>query len=244
MPADDAQFHLVAESIPRITLRNRRCRRSDRVPRRRGPSRCRLRTISPSAAGQLASRGGGGPSALKSSCNSTCSAFSRATSSCCSGAERIEHRLARALRMDAASRRRSCRIISVEIRNRRRRRRWSRRSRLRRQNFVRRRRQPVAARRRHILDEGEDGDRLLLGQLADASGDQGRLDRRTAGRIDGERHGVQPFGPESPFQDRAPDRPATAPMQRAASADEAGQPHHIDQRRGLTVSNGRRERRS
>ena len=53
---------------------------------------------------------------------------------------------------------------------------------------VGRRGQPVAARGRHVLDEGVHRHPLLVGQPADARRDQARLRRAAAGRVDRQRH--------------------------------------------------------
>ena len=53
--------------------------------------------------------------------------------------------------------------------------------------------QPVAARGRDILAEDDDGQLVLVRQLADAGVDQGRLHGRAAGRIDADGHGGEPL---------------------------------------------------
>ena len=60
--------------------------------------------------------------------------------------------------------------------------------------------EPVAARRRHILAEHEDGEVLLRREFPDAGMDQGRLHRGTARRIDADRHGGEALGPEGALQ--------------------------------------------
>jgi len=50
--------------------------------------------------------------------------------------------------------------------------------------------QPIAARGGDILDEGDHRQLLLGRQQADALGNQGRLHRRSAGRVDRQRHGL------------------------------------------------------
>ncbi len=57
------------------------------------------------------------------------------------------------------------------------------------QDLVRRAGQPVPARGRDVLDKGQHGDLLFLGQPSDARRDQRRLHRRPAGRIDLQRDG-------------------------------------------------------
>ena len=52
--------------------------------------------------------------------------------------------------------------------------------------------QPVAARGRDVLDEHQHRDVLLVGEVADATVDQRRLDGGAAGRIDRQGDGLQP----------------------------------------------------
>ena len=70
--------------------------------------------------------------------------------------------------------------------------------------------QPVAARGRHVLDEGKHRQLLLVGQRADAPGDQRRLHRRAAGRVDRERHRLEAAEREGALQRRRRGRRATA----------------------------------
>ena len=59
-------------------------------------------------------------------------------------------------------------------------------------DFVAGQSEPIAARGGDILGKGEDRDRLLLGELADAAEQQRRLHRRAAGRVDRQRHTGEP----------------------------------------------------
>ena len=63
-------------------------------------------------------------------------------------------------------------------------------------------RQPVAARGGDVLDEGVHRHLLLVGQPADPGGDQARLRRAAAGRVDRERHRLRPAAAERRLDQR------------------------------------------
>ncbi len=94
--------------------------------------------------------------------------------------------------------------------------------------------EPIAARRRDILAKGIDRHLVLLRQGADTAGDEARLYRRAAGRVDGERHRLHPRQLER-LLDRAGEigeREAAAP-DRAELADDAVEAQHRDRGRPL-----------
>ena len=82
--------------------------------------------------------------------------------------------------------------------------------------------QPIAARRRDILDKGMNRDRLFRRQPPDARGNQARLHRRSARRIDHQRHGRR-FHPKGLFDQR----PKAGIVEPARSrADHTGKADH------------------
>jgi len=93
---------------------------------------------------------------------------------------------------------------------------------------VRRAGQPVAAGRADIFDKGIDLDVVFRRQVADAPGDQRRLHRRAARRIDRQRHRRQVLGLEGAFDARRQPLQAETPPEAAHGADDAGQRQHRD----------------
>ena len=92
-------------------------------------------------------------------------------------------------------------------------------------------RQPVAARRRHVLGEGEHANPGFRRQRADAPENQRRLHRRAARRVDRERHRLDAVEVEGALE-RALDRGERQPAaQRPDPADDAAEAHHADHRR-------------
>ena len=65
--------------------------------------------------------------------------------------------------------------------------------------------QPIAARGRDIFDEGMHGHLLFIRQAPDTGGNQARLHRRTAGRVDDKRHGGR-LARKGPVNDRSQPR--------------------------------------
>ena len=96
------------------------------------------------------------------------------------------------------------------------------------EDFIGRAGDHVAAGGADILDEGQHGNLLFVRQLADAPVDQMRLHRRTARRIDNQRHGFRLFDAEGALEvaRRRGDREAR--LERRRKADGAGQSHHGD----------------
>ena len=99
-------------------------------------------------------------------------------------------------------------------------------------NFIGGTGQPIAARGRNVFGEGQHGDVLFLGELANAAGDQRALHRRAARRIDGERDGVDAARREGAL-DRSLQTFQAQPgaPQPAHPADNAGQPENADRGR-------------
>lgn len=100
-------------------------------------------------------------------------------------------------------------------------------------DLVRRAGQPVAARGRGILAEGEDRHLLLFRQIADPLGDQRRLHRRPARRVDDQRHRLLVLGREGALQQRGDAGQRQAGAERTALADDPGQADDGHQRPGL-----------
>ena len=88
-------------------------------------------------------------------------------------------------------------------------------------DLVAREREPVAARRGHVLDEGQHRHALLVGERADAGMDQRGLHRRTARRIDHQRDGGETFWSESALDHRIEPVGVEAAAQRPDRADDA-----------------------
>ena len=84
----------------------------------------------------------------------------------------------------------------------------------------------VAAGRADIFDEGDDRELALGGKLANAPEDQVRLHRRTAGRVDRQRHRARMPHRESPLQHAGDTAEREAGTQWHDRADHARQPHH------------------
>ena len=90
-------------------------------------------------------------------------------------------------------------------------------------DFVAGQSEPIAARGGDILGKGEDRDRLLLGELADAAEQERRLHRRAARRVDRQRHTGEPRQRKGAVEGigMAPQGQRGAPLPRPDDAVEA-----------------------
>ena len=89
---------------------------------------------------------------------------------------------------------------------------------------------PIAARCGDILGERENRHVVLGRQRADPPGDQRRLHRRSAGRIDGKRHGLEVGQFEGALEDAGKAAQAEAAAQHVEPADDPEKTDHGDPR--------------
>src|SRR5262249_22095668 len=88
--------------------------------------------------------------------------------------------------------------------------------------------EPIAARRRHLLDEDKHRDVLLARELADTAEDQRRLHRRATRRTNRQRHGPPTLRLKPALELGRHAAQTQAAAERPDLADDAGEAHDAD----------------